>query len=175
MLQSSVGFIFLGSLFTGWTEGPTFVHTSITEEEVEHVLHMSRDAVWNSTGAPHRLFLLCGGQLLVCANASHLKSRHVNKHTLELPGDHNFPPLPFIYSKPVTQWRIIPFCRSTRELATRAHTPHRLFEHFPANHRWQTYFRAPHHVLTLLLLLPFVPLWPVWVWFDPGSANLKSK
>lgn len=92
MLQSSVGFIFLVSLFTDWTGGPTFVPTSITEEEVEHVLHMSRDAVWNSTGAPHRLFLLCGGQLLVCANDRHLKSQHVNKHTSELPGNHNFPP-----------------------------------------------------------------------------------
>lgn len=48
------GLIFLFSLFTEWTEGPTFVHNLITEEEVEHISHMNRDAVV----AVHSLFSL---------------------------------------------------------------------------------------------------------------------
>ena len=42
------------SLFTEWTEGPTSVDNSITEEEVEHISHMNRDAAL----AVHSLFTL---------------------------------------------------------------------------------------------------------------------
>lgn len=49
----SASFVFLISLFAEWAEGPTFVRTSIAEEEVEHISHMSREAVWNSVVAVH--------------------------------------------------------------------------------------------------------------------------
>lgn len=49
----SASFVFLISLFAEWAEGPTFVRTSIAEEEVERISHMSREAVWNSIVAVH--------------------------------------------------------------------------------------------------------------------------
>lgn len=116
-----------------------FVHSSITEEEVEHILHMNRDAVWNSIVAVHLLSLLCGGQLLVCANDRNTKSctceQTLCKHTHKNCQAGTCFLIWFIYSKShITLWWIIYFCISTSEPVAHAH------EHFPANQKQQTCF-----------------------------------
>lgn len=62
MLNYCAGFVFCILLSTEYADGLTFVHISLAEEEVEHVSHMNRDAVYIMV---YLLFSLCLIQLFV--------------------------------------------------------------------------------------------------------------
>lgn len=101
MLYHCARFVFRIPLSAEYADGPTFVHVSLTEEEVEHISHMNRDAV--CVRVVYLLSPSCLVQLYVCLintnshlcrleqtndlSSVHIKSKITIIHTSEIYGN----------------------------------------------------------------------------------------